>query len=155
MKNSGLTIYLAGPIDLAKTNTNWKQELNTKLSELGVTAVMFDPAGSFKCPNWGAPDIVRSEFIESVNEFALFRSDLFIVCLPHDVQSIGVPIEIDMAVKAGKDVILLTDIACGKSAYLDNRVGANGRILVDFNSKESISVGISQMVDMICQDEVN
>lgn len=122
MSNSGLTIYAAGPIDLYSGGPNWRGQLRQELMDLNISAVIFDPSTSFKVSMMGEEADRRDAFIEAVNRNALELSDVMVVVLPAGVQSIGTSIELDMAYNHGKPIFLVTDIARGKSVYLNNRV---------------------------------
>lgn len=114
-------IYLAGPIDLGKDVPNWRHLFSLILEQYDINAVSFDPSAPYKCSLWGKPNLSRSKYIEGVNTRALELADIFVMCLPHGTQSVGTPIEMDMAAKMGKTIMIITDIPIGKSVYLDNR----------------------------------
>ncbi len=127
-----VTIYAAGPIDLAPEMPDWRKDLIEMLDSCGVVGVMFDPASAFKSSKWGVEDSLRSTFIEELNAHALVYAKIFIACVPKSVHSIGVPIEIDLARKQiGKQRYVLTDIKRGKSVYLDNRFNSAEWVYVD------------------------
>lgn len=144
-------IYGAGPIDLGKDIPNWRGQLVELLGKAGVDAVMFDPSTSYKLSRLGTQADRRDAYIEAVNRQALEMADIMVVVLPHGVQSIGTPIEIDMASNLGKKIILITDIPRGKSVYLNNRIVVADWIWVKDlqNPDDFLRIGLSQAVRKI------
>ena len=105
-------IYLAYPIDQAKINTadsdftfddveKFKQMC---VFEFGASWV-FDPGDAFLA-NPDAP----TRGVMRINRAALNAADAVVAFLPAGVPSIGVPMEIDRAVAAGKTVIVYSDV---------------------------------------------
>lgn len=137
------TIYAAGPIDLVDPNNvkvDWRAALSVKLAEQHQCTVIFDPSTAFKCANWGKPQTDRSAFIEAVNNAAIEEAEVFVAFLMKSSASVGVPIEIDMAHRLGKTIILMTDIEFGKSAYLDNRIPDCDRVYTKGGQEDIIEV---------------
>ncbi len=74
----------------------------------GLVQMMYDPGDAFTVESLrGVKEL--STMIAKVNAYALKQADVVLAFLPAGVPTIGVPIEIDRAVAAGKWVVLLTD----------------------------------------------
>ena len=148
---NNLVIYAAGPVDLGQDVPNWRAQLMTKLNEKGVSAVLFDPATAYKTSAWGTKqNLQRSKYIEEINWQALRNANVFVVCLPKDVPSVGTPIELDIAERLTKKVILLTDIKPGKSVYVDNRVPSEGWFITEnLHDDASLEILISDVADAL------
>lgn len=130
VKSTGTLIYAAGPIDLGKDVPNWRGALMKKLEDNYVDGVLFDPLTAFKFSNLGRQFDRRDAFVEFCNKQALEAADIMVVVFPKGVQSVGTPIEIDMAHRLGKRIILLTDIDRGRSIYLNNRIDRDNWITI-------------------------
>lgn len=101
--------YLAYPLDQVAASMSWLYEtveqVKRSLLESDLVDVVFDPGDAFnvrKGANVG-PEI------EQINAFAQSASELTVAFLPAGVATIGVPMEIDRAARAGRTVIVFTD----------------------------------------------
>lgn len=152
--NNSISIYTAGPIDLAGTVIQWRDTLKAELESRKVRAVIFDPSRAFSCSKWGEPAPERAKYIETVNTEALFRADIFVAILPSKQFSMGVPIEIDLAQSVhGKPCFVITDIPFGKSAYLDNRIPADRFINVGSSwDATEVEIACTKLADMIAAE---
>lgn len=151
--NNGIVIYGAGPIDLGKDVPNWRGDLIELFKAIDSDAVMFDPSTSYKISLFGTQADRRDDYIEQVNKAALEAADVMVVVMPHGVQSIGTPIEIDMAHKAGMPIYLVTNIPRGKSVYLNNRIDAQSWMRVtDINNPIEIARALEAVRDSILRD---
>lgn len=103
--------YFAYPLDQVAASMTWMYELieNVKmdLRHVEMVDITFDPGDAFSVAN-GAN--VGPE-IELINAFAQSTSDLTVAFLPAGTATIGVPMEIDRAVRGGRTVIVFTDNA--------------------------------------------
>lgn len=146
---NNLVIYAAGPVDLGQDVPNWRAQLMSKLNDHGLSAILFDPSTAYKHSAYGGKqNLIRSRYIENVNEHALRMANIFVVCLPKNVSSIGTPIELEFAYTGTKKIMLLTDIAPGKSVYLDNRVPSDSWFHVqDLRDKDSMDAALNLIVD--------
>ncbi len=151
-----ITLYLAGAIDLANGQSNWRTELMSVLEEKRVVGVAFDPSTAFKSARWGELDLHRSEFIEEMNRCALTKVDTFVACMLKAVPSVGVPIEMDMACQYDKHRYILTDIKPGTSVYLDNRFNVEHWIYIE-NATDPASVrsAIWKLGSRICDRDLH
>lgn len=145
----GVLIYAAGPIDLGKDVPNWRQLLMLKLEANDFNGVLFDPLTAFKFSGLGRVFDRRDAFVEFCNKQALDAADVMVVVMPKGVQSVGTPIEIDMAYQQGKKIILLTDIVRGRSIYLNNRVPEQDWITIaDLQtSEDAVEAGLDYVVN--------
>lgn len=105
--------YLAYPIDqvgglidsdLGKLY-GWLEDAKNELLQGGVE-ITFDPGDAFKV-RLGAE---AGPEIREVNQVALRHADSVLAMLPLALPSVGVPMEIDLAVGSGKAVAILTDV---------------------------------------------
>lgn len=130
MGSNNLTVYAAGPIDLGKDVPNWREKLRKKLEENYQHVTIFDPSTSYKLSDLGRVNEKRDTYIEYINKVALDAADVMVVVLPARVQSVGTPIEMDIAFRQSKKIVLVTDIPRGKSIYLNNRVAKENWIYI-------------------------
>lgn len=147
----GIVVYSAGAIDLAKDLPQWRKMLTDAFQLYKMSTVVFDPSTAFKTSCWGEFDLARSMFIEDANNHALLSADYFVVYLPSSTLSVGTPIELDLACKNGKQVVLVSDIKPGKSAYLDNRIQVCNWIVVDPTNTESLISGIDSTARRVAE----
>jgi nucleoside 2-deoxyribosyltransferase len=147
-----MNLYTAGPIDLGKDVPQWRSRLKDIMDSKGIAGVIFDPSTAYKPSLLGVADSDRGEYIESVNTTALELADAFVVCLPAGVQSVGTPIELDLACELDKPVALLTNIPRGKSLYLDNRVSEQEWFFCDLSMPGNIDIALTSIVDYLHPD---
>lgn len=99
-------VYLAYPIDAAGGEESFLDLVRYATCELvDRGATVYDPGDAFTVG-------VESEMtggLERINRAALLESDRVLAFLPVGVPTIGVPIEIDRAIGAGKPVGVITD----------------------------------------------
>lgn len=142
------SIYLCGPIDLG-TDIKWKEILKSKLAAANINITMFDPATAFKLSSLEF-DSGMAKFIEDVNTQALLFADLVVCSLPLGVQSVGTIIELDLAAKSNKDIIILSNIKYNKSAYLVNRIDqANWVFISDIGSEDVVDDALNDITARI------
>lgn len=153
---SNIILYLAGPIDLGKDVPNWRQKLMQKLEANFQHATAFDPSASYKISGMGRPNDERDQYIEYINKLALENAEVMVVVMPAGVQTVGTPIEVDMAHRLGMKIILLTDIPRGKSVYLNNRVPEENWIYVPGLQKgeKPVSIGLDYVVNKLMNIEL-
>jgi dUTP pyrophosphatase len=110
--------YVASPIDqLVNTESladafDLLEKAKYELLNGGV-AVIYDPGSAFKASIRSKP----GPEIREVNSTALQQADSVLAIMPRGVASIGVPMEVEYAVQAGKDVAVLTDTASWSLQY--------------------------------------
>jgi len=103
-------VYMAYPIDLIAGRDDVRplfetiENLKPALMDAGVD-IIFDPGDAFMV---NAAARVGHE-LRSINQAALDAADAMVAVLPSGLPSIGVPMEIDHAVKQGKTVAVMTD----------------------------------------------
>lgn len=96
-------IYAAMPIDMSSGDQPF---LEFAMGDLKASKhVVYRPDRSFTF----AKGLTPTEVIQEVNNAAIERASGMVAFLPKDVASIGVPMEIQMAVSAGKPVVVVTD----------------------------------------------
>lgn len=103
------TAYCAYPIDQAATHQWFAQYVDFVMAEIRDNSpinVTFDPGDAFRL----APQAKPTGYIAEINEHAADAADAVVAFLPKGVPSIGVPMEIDRAVQAGKVVAVVTDV---------------------------------------------
>lgn len=106
---AGAGVYLAYPIDQAQDST-WGRtrgiigQVTAWLKAQGDVGYIYDPGLAFMI---GQGD--RSSGIRTINAAALREADLVIAFLPEGAVSVGVPMEIDRAVRQGKHVLVISD----------------------------------------------
>ena len=111
-------VYVAGAIDLDVSKKPWRKLVYAAM-KTGYT--IFDPCTAFVVRD--SVGSASAKWIEEINTLALSKADWFICYISKHVSSVGTPIELNMAHKAGKAIILITDIQpFHKSVYLANRV---------------------------------
>lgn len=83
----------------------WLEDAKKELLRGGVD-ITFDPGDAFRVRlgSDAGPEI------REVNQLALQKADAMLAMLPLSLPSVGVPMEIDIAVGAGKAVAILTDV---------------------------------------------
>lgn len=108
MSDRPLGAYIAYPIDQADLEPGLVDLIIFARDSLRVTGLFscfYDPGDAFLVE----PSAGLHPMVGVVNEGALDMADLVIAFLPKGVPSVGVPIEIDRAVRNGKWVIIVTD----------------------------------------------
>lgn len=103
-------VYLAHPIDQAKMKTN-------DLHLIGAAKLtLADTGSSFYCPGdshtlaWhGAYTGSDLAALDSINRHALDQADALVAYLPSGVPTLGVPAEIEQALRDNKPTVILTD----------------------------------------------
>src|SRR4051794_4753860 len=110
--------YIASPIDQLVNTESLADAfdlLDKAKYELlnGGVAVIYDPSSAFKASTRSEP----GPEIREVNSTALQQADSVLAIMPRGVASIGVPMEVEYAVQAGKDVAVLTDTASWSLQY--------------------------------------
>lgn len=102
--------YLSYPIDQAEgremTILAMRQAEKFKQMLLGSGAVdwVFDPGDAITVHKY-----TDSQEVRQINQFAARRADVMAAFLPDGQPSVGVPMEIDRAVMAGKHVVVFSD----------------------------------------------
>lgn len=96
-------IYLAEPVDLALGNTHAANHVSANLRHAGRYAI-YRPSNA-----WKADGATPDGRLDQVNRAALDRCDAMVAVILKDVQSVGVPMEIEYALARGIPVICLTD----------------------------------------------
>jgi nucleoside 2-deoxyribosyltransferase len=114
-----MRFYLAGPIDFeADKGSGWRDELkglvDTKIKDVHTREiVLFDPVAPY-CFSRVSPDM--SAYIHDVNLVALEQASAVVARLMKGQISIGTPIELYVAARMGKPIILITDM--DESVYM-------------------------------------
>lgn len=98
-------VYLATPIDQGKVSSVLIASITAWLVGHSGCSWVFTPIRAFLV----GPDTEPTSDIRAINGAALERAGALVAILPAGVVSIGVPMEIDRAVRAGKAVLVLSD----------------------------------------------
>jgi len=124
-------VYLARPIDQADENS-WLGTFITDLNALMVRAGVgaFKPDEAYLA-NTG--DAQHAERIDSINNTAIYLCDAFVAVLPAGVATLGVPVEISLALQCNKPVVIFTDITYSVQLAAWSRKGAQ---IVDIGSPD-------------------
>ena len=114
-----MRFYLAGPIDFeADKGSGWRDELKELVDQKVKDAqtrevVLFDPVAPY-CFSRVSPDM--SAYIHDVNLVALEQASAVVARLMKGQTSIGTPIELYVAARMCKPIILITDM--DESVYM-------------------------------------
>jgi hypothetical protein len=120
-----MRFYLAGPIDYVEDNgTGWRGELkalvDTKIKDAQTRdVVLFDPVVPY-CFSRVTPDMAT--YLHDVNLVALEKASGIVARLMKGQVSVGTPIELYLAARLNKPIILITDM--DESVYM-TYVGRN------------------------------
>jgi len=98
-----LCVYLAVPIDAAKSPESWRHEIKKVLREHGITC--YDPYSAFSLAEMSA-----SRYVLDINSAALRASDVVVAYLPKDVCTVGTVLEIKECMDHGIPVIVVSDV---------------------------------------------
>lgn len=137
-------IYFARPIDQAKENS-WLDDLAAaiehKLSLAGIGA--FRPHTAYLCnPAYSE----HAEYVDEMNDRALFAADAVLAILPSGVPTLGVPAEIEMALALNKPVVVFSDILASIQLAAWKRRGATVLDLTDPDFKMPESDDLRQLL---------
>ena len=102
-----LNVYICQPIDQTGEDPLWSNEVHIFKRFLMMSegiGWIYDPKEAFRV---GKGE--RSPGLMEINDAALSRADLVVAWLPAGVPTIGVPIEIDRALRSFKPTIVITD----------------------------------------------
>lgn len=103
-------VYFAYPIDQVQASlAHMYQQIEAfkaMLINSGLVKWVFDPGDAFTVNGAAQPD----DTIGRINRAAAHNADLIAAFLPQGVPTIGVPMEIDRAVRQGKHVLVFSDI---------------------------------------------
>jgi hypothetical protein len=97
------------------------------------------------CAN-GKHHVHRARWIETINNAAVDSCDLLIAHVPSNIMSIGTPIEINRAHAQCKEIIIITDIPYGTSAYLTSRVMPDKYFTAILGNVESVQTAMADVV---------
>lgn len=109
-----VNVYIAHPIDQARDRM-WSSEVDIFkkwLSEQGDVGWVYDPAGAFVVGQGQ-----RNPGLQEINDAALMRSGLVVAWLPAGVPTIGTPMEIERAARAGIPVAVVSDASSWALQY--------------------------------------
>ena len=139
-------VYLARPIDQAG-ELSWLGSFITDLNVLMVQAGVgaFKPDEAYLA-NTG--DAQHAERIDSINNTAIYLCDAFIAVLPAGVATLGVPVEIGLALQCNKPVVIFTDIRYSVQLAAWSRQGAQ---VVDIIADDVIPVAPDDLKKMLTQ----
>lgn len=101
-------IYLAHPIDLAGESSwlgSFLGDLSALLVKAGIGA--FRPGMAYLANTGNGR---HSQYINEINNMAIFEADGLVAILPRDVATLGTPVEIEFALNMDKPVVVFTDI---------------------------------------------
>lgn len=111
-------VYLAYPIDQAGGLLGWNiDEAASWCLGTGFSWV-YDPGSAFSV----GPRATPTPAIREVNNEALAQASAVVAFLPKGVPSVGVPMEIDQAVRAGKTVLVISDAPSWSLQYVESNV---------------------------------
>lgn len=100
-------VYLARPVDLDQLTDVQLGELSrTKKNLINRGALVYDPAAAFAVRS-GVPP---SKAIVEVNSYAVLQADALVAFWP-EARTVGVPMEIQLALSAGKPVLVVSSVA--------------------------------------------
>lgn len=103
-------VYIAYPIDQRVDDDgmlyNSIEQFEKSLLSSGAAGWVFDPGDAFKVGKSAVPD----DSLASVNRAALAAADVVAAFLPKGIATVGVPIEIDRALRLGKGVVVFSDV---------------------------------------------
>lgn len=99
-----MLVYFAHPIDQATRPMKVINEIRGLLAEVGIS--FFRPAGAFTVSD---PPLYDLEIINRINRFSLSAADALVAWLPPDIPSLGVPAEIEEAIRSAKPTLILTE----------------------------------------------
>ncbi len=105
-------LYFSYPLDQTDGNAQFLQlvdQVKIAIQRSTDFGAMFDPGDAFAIANVRRHGVMNPA-IAAINALALDRADTVVAFLPAGVASVGVPMEIDRAVSAGKLVFILTDL---------------------------------------------
>jgi dUTP pyrophosphatase len=126
-------VYLARPIDQAG-EASWLGSFIADLNALMVQAQIgaFKPDEAYLA-NTSSPE--HAERIDSINNTAIYLCDAFIAVLPAGVATLGVPVEIGLALQMNKPTVIFTDITYSVQLAAWSRKGAQ---IVDVDRLDNI-----------------
>lgn len=111
---TAINVYICQPVDQAR-DRHWSFEVDIFKKFLMMqeeVGWIYDPASAFRV-GLGP----RNSGIYEINFEALSRASLVVAWLPVDVATIGVPIEIDRAVRAGTPTVVISQAASWSLQY--------------------------------------
>lgn len=100
-----MLVYLAQPIDQTRAQHN-VGEVAHLLRTVGVS--WYRPAGAFALH--GDPSRADLQLVDRINGFSLAAADALVAWLPGKTPTLGVPAEIEEALRSGKPTLILTNI---------------------------------------------
>lgn len=113
-------IYLAYPIDQANASSpamqaffNMVEQTKNMIFSIGVADIAFDPGDAFRLR--GSAGIGPE--IAAINAYAAGTASAVLAFLPEGVPTVGVPMEVDRAVRSGKRTAVLTDAKAWMLTY--------------------------------------
>jgi dUTP pyrophosphatase len=104
-----LFAYIAHPIDQAGESSwlgSFLGDLNALLVRAGIGG--FRPGMAYVA---NTNDAGHARYINNLNNTAIYLADSLVAVLPRHVATLGTPTEIAFALRAGKPVVIFTDIA--------------------------------------------
>lgn len=146
-----ITAYFAGPIDLVtsgRENRDIRQVFINHCKAENVNITIFNPAGAYKTTNY-MPNINGGKYIELLNNQSIMAADIFVAYVPHDVPSIGTPIEIDLAHRCGKPLFVISTIPYGKSIYLTNKTDSELYVYYNPDASDTFDSAMDSLVSKI------
>jgi dUTP pyrophosphatase len=123
-------IYLAHPIDFAPDQTGIDNIVQL-MSDTGIDH--YRPGGAFTVNGGPMPTL---EAIDRINRFALAAADALVAWLPPGVLTLGVPAEIEEALRSGKPTLILTaEVSIGRSVQLANWASRGATVMAWSHSR--------------------
>lgn len=125
-----MLVYLAQPIDQTRAQHN-VGEVAHLLRTVGVS--WYRPAGAFALH--GDPSRADLQLVDRINGFSLAAADALVAWLPSGTPTLGVPAEIEEALRSGKPTLILTNIM--SFSVLLTRWETRGASIVQWDDRQS------------------
>lgn len=136
-------VYLAHPIDQSRPD---QKVLRTMISEArdliadqGHTAFMPGQSYQVGYPESGLPRMQDLRLIDQINLFALSAADVLVALLPADVATLGVPAEIEAALKDGTPVVIVASLSLIAHSVQIANWGSRGAVIVSRGDEIDLS----------------
>lgn len=143
-----MLIYLAQPIDQADATINNGQWLaqcaNDALGLVNRPLAVYRPNQAWSVLG----DLPPNEHLQNANLEVLNRVDLLLAVIPAGVPTLGVPVEIEHALRIGTPVLILTDLESSWTvAWWAARLGVEA-VVVYNHAHRNVSAGtLAELID--------